>query len=87
MIEWWWAWVCILAGGVCGSIPGYLVSTGVHARRQLRDAQRREQERQRVIHDTRRISVARPGSRPGRVSKASIDMSASHMRQHDREVD
>jgi len=57
------------------------------AQAEARRAEERELERQRITHDTKRVSVARPGTKPGRVSRATIDMGASHMQQHSREVE
>jgi hypothetical protein len=70
-----------------GGLTGWLARGRREDHRQQAVAQRRELERQRITHDTKRVSVARPGTRPGRVSRATIDMAASHMQQHNREVE
>lgn len=85
-----WYWVGLAAlwasAFVAGAVIGAFSYRRVIARRERQEAQAKELERQRVIHDTKRVSIARPGTKSGRVSKASIDMGASHMGQSNREV-
>lgn len=76
--------VALLAIGV---LTGWVARGRQEEGRQLVRSQQAQLERQRIVHDTKRVSVARPGTKPGRITKATIDMGASHMQQHGREVE
>lgn len=75
--------LCVLGLGV---VLGVRLGLALASRRTSQAEEERRLERARVVHDTRRISVARAGTRPGRVSRATIDMGASHMRQGPEET-
>lgn len=76
------AWV-LVALGVC---LGWRARGSHEKANQTRRDALADAERASRIATTGRVSIARPGSRPGRITKASIDMGASDMRQSSREL-